>query len=198
MTNDSFDNSTSEKLLKILEAKVNQRYEYLIDVYIKKGPFYVKELLGFDDLDFKQFFDVLVFDHNLIKKIVMMYFDFFVNTMSKFGPHVLRRMLNIENLKYDYIFEDVMDLVGISTGAIVDYVKNNKTPYKIINSGNFGYFRTYLCLKNKKYDDLCVSILKYLIDQFVDGYSFLKNIEDGLKIFDSMNNSRRGQRALKI
>lgn len=197
--NDSQNKGSYENAMAILKAALERRYTVLTEVFIKEGPERLRQAMNFDnEKDWEELFDYLVTKQGVIKKCVLNYMDFFKEIVEKKGPYALRRIFKIESGKYDLDFEEVFDLVAVSTGALYEYVNNNKVVLAgRIQSGESLKLRYELGIEKKKYDGLWVEILDMLMNAVCEKYYDIRTFEHGITAFSNLINSLRTHRSLR-
>ncbi len=188
-----------EKAMAILKAAMERRYDVLTETFVKEGPDRLKELMAYEnEQDWVELFDYLVSKQGVLKKTVMTYMDFFTDFVAKKGPQALRNLFRINESKYDLNFEEIFDLVAISTGALHNYVNDNKMELAHrIRDGKANSLRYELGLNNSKYDDLWFEILDLLMRCVCETAITKSQYDHGLKAFSLLMNKTRQQRSLR-
>ncbi len=188
-----------EKAMAILKAAMERRYNVLTETFIKEGPDKLKELMAYEnEQDWIELFDYLVSKQGVLKKTVMNYMNFFTGFVAQKGPQALRNLFRINETKYDADFEEIFDLVAISTGALQDYINANKVELADrIRAGKANALRYELGLKNAKYDSLWFEILDSLMRYVCDAAITERQYDQGLTAFSLLMNKTREQRSLR-
>lgn len=197
--NNDQQQGTYEKAMAILKAAMERRYNVLTETFIKEGPDKLKELMAYEnEQEWTELFDYLVSKQGVLKKTVMTYMDFFTDFVAQKGPQALRNLFRINADKYDTEFEEIFDLVAISTGALYDYVNANKVELADkIRTGKADKLRYELGLKNSKYDGLWFEILDTLMRCICDVAITERQYDQGLTAFSLLMNKTREQRSLR-
>jgi len=192
-----FDEYQSESgyFLDLLKAGVKDREEELIMTYIQQGPEVVRARAGVaDDESWSLLFDRLVFADDVLVKCVSNFMPFFKGMVAEHGPIVIRKIFDIDDAKYDAVFEKLFDLIAVGGGALYDFVYRHREEFVLkIKRGDGGEIREVLCLGSKRYDVLWGEILRMLIDFVCDGLLADRMNEDGLKALAKLFGAARGE-----
>jgi len=186
-------------LLDNLKDILAVREERLMTVFIQQGPEILKDQLGIrNDHDWKLVFDRLVFSKDVVRRCVVNFMPFFKMMVTEHGPQVLRTIFAIEDSRYDKVYEQVFDLVGVSDGAIHDYVyKNGDELAARVTNGQAGALRQEMGLESSKYDHLWAELLEMMHSRVCAGIENETNLERGLDAFSLMMSAMREHRSLR-
>jgi hypothetical protein len=184
-----------KRIIKILE-----RYQAkLINFYLVNGPSKLRTKLDIQDDDIWEIiFDYLVCEKDVIKLCVRNNPEYIHDVFSEQGPKELRENFAINDRKYDIEWEYVMDYIGVSRGALYDYVNNNIGEFRaLIYKGKTGKIRELLCINKEKYDYVWENILDILLGAVSTQMFTYSMFEQGLHIFSNLYNQGRKHRSLK-
>lgn len=182
------------KLYVILE-----KYEdKLINRYLEYGPDELRKKLNVEsDGLWEVIFDYLVFEKEVVKHCVRNSSAYIHNLFVEKGPVLMRKAFSLENEKYDDIWEYVMDYIGVSRGALYEYVTENAAKYRDkISSGKCMSLRDELCVKKNKYERVWGEILDILLHAVSTEAFTHSAFEHGLGLFSKLYNQGRIQRSL--
>lgn len=189
------------RLLKFrLFALMDKFEDKLIHFYMLKGPSALRDKLGLnnDDKLWKVVFDYLVFEKEAVKFCTRKFPDYTYSLFCEKGPEFVRKGFLIEDKEYDDAWEYVLDYVGISKGALYEFVNNNKNYFKeLIYNGRASQIREELGLTRKKYDKAWEEILDILLECVSFDNMNISMFEHGLKLFSNLYNVGRTHRSLK-
>lgn len=196
----NFDEYQSEAqyFLDLLKVGVADREEDLMVTYIQQGPEAVRAKVGVArDESWRDIFDRLVFNGDVLMKCVVNFMPFFKNMVVEHGPLVLRDIFDIREAKYDSVFERLFDLIAVSNGALYDYAYKNRVDlFSKIKRGEGDLVREALCLTGARYDALWSEILNMLVDAVCDQILEDRMKEDGLKVIVKLFEAVREQRGI--
>jgi hypothetical protein len=132
---------------------------------------------------------------NRIYSLITRFGDKIVNFYVMHGPVKLRKKLNIRN---DNVWEIMIDYIGISHGAMQNFVKNNVGDFKeLIYQGKAGEIRTMLSLDKPKYNATWEEILDLLLEEIsIENFTY-NTYEHSLNMFSNIYNKGRTHRKLK-
>lgn len=182
---------------QILERFAHGREDDLIERYIADGPTELKEKLGFADAAWRVVFDYLVFEHNLLYKTVMNSADFFVDSYIKHGMTHVRDILDVNDLRYDLMWDLVFDFVAISREGLYYHVLENRDKYLVAFRARGGDFvRKVLGVWKEKYEENWLKVLDFLLNAACDGIFSEQTFEHGLRSFSYMINGSRDHRPI--
>jgi hypothetical protein len=182
-----YNNSVSRDVIK----------QFVADFYMR-GPVFLKRKIEKQGENFGSIYSILVFEHNVIKRIVLAHIDFFTKMFAVKGSNYFRQVFLIEDSKYDGIFEEIFDLLAISKGGIYEYIDNNEDfILQCIKKDGPNALRLVLGLNKQKYDELWLQILDGLMEKVCENYSDSRTIESGMKFFTLMMNTLREHRSLR-
>ena len=189
------------RLLKYrLFALMDKFEDKLINFYMLKGPSALRDKLDLNNNEnlWKVVFDYLVFEKEAVKFCTRKFPDYTYSLFCQNGPESLRKSFQIESKEYNDAWEYVLDYVGISKGALYEYVNNNKNYFKgLIYSGNPTQIREELGLTRKKYDKVWEEILDLLLECVSLENMNISMYEHGLKLFSNLYNVGRAHRSLR-
>lgn len=189
------------RLLKYRLFAILDRFESkLLNFYLKKGPLALRDKLDLkcNDKLWKVVFDYLVFEKEAVKFCTRKYPDYTYSLFCEKGPDFLRKSFLIEDKEYNDAWEYVLDYIGISRGALYEYVNNNKNQFKeFIYKGNATKIRDELGLTRKKYDRVWEEILDLLLECVTLENMNISMYEHGLKLFSNLYNVGRVHRSIR-
>lgn len=181
----------------LIERYARGREAKLIESYISEGPTAVKERLGLTDEEWTVIFDFLVFEHNLLYKAVVKSCEFFLNTYVKHGMAHVKDVLDVNDEKYDGIWEVVFDFLVISSEGLYYHVLEYRERYMMAFKARGGDFvRKVLGIWKNKYEENWAKILDLLLHGLCDDIFTEQNYDNGLKAFAYMMNGNREHRAV--
>lgn len=180
--------------------QILKRYrKKLLKRYLEWGPDELRIRLDIeDDREWELIFDYLVFEEKAIHKVVKIQSDYIKEIFTEEGPEFVRSVLYLDPQKYDEIFEHVMEFIGISHGALFDYVRTHEDEFrKYIFNGQASTIREKLGLNSVKYNGVWEEILDLLLDCVnTHAYSY-STYQQGLKLFSQLYNTGRKHRSVK-
>lgn len=171
----------------------------ILQFYLKNGPIELKKKLDIGDEEVWQIvFDYLMFEKEAVKVCVKKNSDYINKIFVNKGPVFLRNSFNIADSKYNDVWEFVMDFIGISHGAIYEYVNKDSLKFKsLIRNGKAGKIRKILYLNKRKYNKVWEEILDLLLECIsFDNFTY-NQFEQGLRFFTNLYNNGRQHRSLK-
>lgn len=195
----SKDTENSRPFKEAVRNLCTLKSEKLIKIFIQSGPEGLRTALGIEREDYyRMVFDELVFNQSALKKCVETFMPYFKYLVVEGGPQVLRRVFEIEEQKYDSVFDTIFELVCIKNGALYDHVfmQRNKYVLQIINNDTRN-LRRGLCLSGKKFDDQWYGILELLQDAVCKKVYPEQKIDNGMRTFARLMNVLREQRSLR-
>jgi len=189
------------RLLKVRLFGILDKFEdKLLNFYLQNGPLALRQKLNLneDDNMWKVVFDYLVYEKEAVKFCTRNFPDYTYSLFCENGPNFLRKSFLIEDKEYNDAWEYVLDYIGISKGALYEYVNNNKNYFKdLIYSGKTTQIRDELGLTRKKYDKVWEEILDLLLDCVSLENMNISMYEHGLKLFSNLYNVGRTHRSLR-
>jgi len=182
-----------------LYAILDKYDEKLVNKYIEYGPDGLREKLGVDsDKLWEVIFDYLVFEKEVVKLCVRNNSAYVHNLFVEKGPSLMRKAFSLQSSKYDDVWEYIMDYIGVSRGALYEYVTENAAKYRDkISRGECKSLRDELCIKNNKYERVWGEILDVLLNAVSTKAFTHSAFEHGIGLFSKLYNQGRVQRSLK-
>lgn len=184
-----------QRIYKLLE-----KYQHkLVEAYIDEGPQELRKKLTIkSNENWMAVMQYLVYEKDVIKLCVRKNTAYIHNFFVEQGPEVLRKVFDIENPDFDEAWEYITDYLGISRGAIYEYVSNHANKFKkLIYEGKPTQIRRDLGLEKEKYDRVWNEILDILLESVsTEKYSY-SVYEQGIRMFMDFYNKGRKQRSLK-
>lgn len=182
----------------LIERYVIDRENVLIERFIKDGPTAIRENLGLSEQSFRVIFDSLVFDHNLLYKTVTQASEFFVDAYVKHGMSHVRGILDVDDSKYDKIFEIIYDFLALSHEGVYYHVLEHRDRYMMAFRARGGDFvRKVLGLWKDKYDGQWRKILDLLLHSVCDDIFSRSTFDHGLRAFAHLMNGTRVHRPVE-
>jgi hypothetical protein len=178
---------------------LNKYGSKLVDLYIEKGPTELRDHLGIksDDI-WKIVFHYLVKEKEAVKYCVRKHADYIHELFAEKGPKMIRKIFQITEEIYDDEWGYVMDYIGISRGALYEYVNNNKDEFRdLIYKGKSAKIREILCIVNEKYSHTWETILDMLLECIATDVYTYNTYEQGLSMFIRFYNQGRKHRSIK-
>ena len=148
----------------------------LTKIYLEEGPDTLKKKLNIESEDvWKLIFEYLIFEKNIVKQCVRRNPEYIHKIFAERGPDFLRHAFQIADERYDDIWEYVMDYIGISRGAIYEYITSRVVELKgDIYNGKIEGIRIKLGLQNIKYDRAWEEIfIQYVRARYAYVYFFI-------------------------
>lgn len=183
------------RIIKLIE-KFDKK---LLKFYLENGPIELKKKLdiGSDEV-WQIVFEYLMYEKEAVKVCVKKNTEYIKQIFINKGPEFLRNSFNITDSKYDDVWEFVMDFIGISHGAIFEYVNKDSIKFKsLIRNGKAGKIRDCLYLTRKKYNKVWEEILDLLLECIsFDNFTHAQ-FEQGIRFFTNLYNNGRQHRSLK-
>jgi len=187
-------NDTLNELRRILEKREAQ----LVEEFFKFGPEYLKEKIEKQGSDFHAVYRSLIKRRDIIKKLTLVYRDYFSAIFVEKGPMAIRSFLKIEDAEFDSVFEEIFDLIAVANGALYEYVKKHEENLaeRVKRKGAIG-IRMELFLNKAKYDGVWLEVMDRLLSKVCAGLRNERQIEDGLMSFSIVMNRLREHRSLR-
>mgnify|MGYP001558092679 FL=1 len=108
-----------------------------------------------------------LFEKKFIFIAVDRFQDFLVDVMTVYGPLRIRHMFQIEDRRYDDLFQSVMLYIGVSREALFLHISRNVPKLlEMFHVQGPEAVRFELHLVGSHYDDLWVKVLDILMDHF--------------------------------
>lgn len=165
-----FDLFSSEEdaIKSMVEAQLKGHEERLLTQFIQKGPEALRaELKIPNDFVWSVVFDHLVFNLDVLKRCIEMFFPFFKDYVLKNGPQALRGLFGIEDARYDSVFEKILDDMVIARGLLFEHMYMHVDAYlKALRTGEGSKIRTELGISSEKYDPVWSEVMNFLLDAF--------------------------------
>ncbi|MCA9374184.1 hypothetical protein KC725_03425 [Candidatus Peregrinibacteria bacterium] len=192
-------NENLKRALEILKKAVQNREAVVVEGFVQLGPDELRKALEIEDGErWQEVFDYMVLHKGVIKHCVRKYMDFFYDFMVDRGPLAIRSAFEIEDAKYDAVFEEIFDLVAIGKGALYDHVKKNMHVYVMsVRDGNANSLREELGLAGKRYQRVWEELLDQFMNAVCDSFYSERDVEQGMFLFDALMNSLREHRSLR-
>lgn len=192
-------NENVKKALEILKKAVQNREAVVVEGFVQLGPDELRKALEIEDGErWQEAFDYMVLNQGVMKHCVRKYMDFFHGFMVDRGPLAIRTAFNIEDAKYDSVFEEIFDLVAIGKGALYDHVQKNMHVYVMtVRDGKADNLRVELGLGAKRYQKVWEELLGQFMNAVCDDLYDQRQVEQGIFLFDALMNSLREHRSLR-
>ncbi len=171
----------------------------LVSNYLEHGPDGVRNMLGItSDRLWEVVFDYLVFEKEVVKHCARNNSPYIHALFAEHGPCAIRSAFQLTGEKYEDVWEYVMDYIGISRGALYEYVTEKSSLYrKQIYSGECLSLRKDLLIEKDKYEHVWGEVLDLLLNA-VSTHAFTHSaFEHGLNLFSTLYNRGRKQRSLR-
>ncbi len=183
------------RIITLIEKYDNK----LLNFYLDNGPYELKKKVDIGNEEvWKLIFDYLMYEKDAVKVCVKKNSNYIKDIFINKGPEFLREAFNIEDTKYDDIWEFVMDFIGISHGALFEYVNKESLKFKsLIRNGKAGKIRDSLYLNKKKYNKVWEEILDLLLECISFDNFTCNQFEQGIRFFTNMYNNGREHRSLR-
>lgn len=166
----SFDQYPSEEqaIKALVESELTGHEERLMTLFIQQGPEVLRSQLKIpNDFVWTVVFDHLVFNLDVLKRCVEMFFPFFKDYVLKNGPLALREVFGIQDKRYDPVFEKLVDDMVIARGLLFEHVYQHTPEYLLtLKQGNGSAIRVQLGIASSKYDPLWQEVVNFLLDAF--------------------------------
>jgi hypothetical protein len=176
---------SEEKAIKsAIEKALNGHEERLMTLFIQQGPQALRTQLKVpNDFVWTIVFDHLVFNLDVLKRCIDLFFPFFKDYVVKNGPVALRELFGIEDARYDEVFEKLLDDMVIARGLLFEHVHAHIDEYLgALKQGRGSDIRTQLGLVPTKYDPTWNEVVNFLLDAFSLDYLKTKQ-KDQTKTF---------------
>ena len=171
----------------------------LLKYFLDNGPNKLKKKLAVEDNElWRLVFNYLVFEKNAVRICFKKNTNYIHSVFAEKGPIHMRKAFKLNDPKYELIWEEVLDFIGIARGALFEYVRNDSNRYKdLIRNGKAEQIRTELGLNKLKYNGVWEDILDLLLES-VSFENFSHSMfEQGLRFFSNMYNTGRTHRSVK-
>ena len=192
-------NEKLKRALEILKKAVQNREAIVVEGFVQMGPDELRRALEIEDgARWQEVFDYMVLHKDVVKHCVRKYMDFFYDFMVDRGPLAIRAVFDIEDSKYDAVFEEIFDLVAIGKGALYAHVKRNMHVYVMtVRDGKADDLREKLGLGAKRYQKVWEELLEEFMYAVCDEFYDEREVEQGIFLFDMLMNSLREPRSLR-
>lgn len=165
-----FDQYASEEqaIREVVHHELQGYEEKLMMLFIQQGPQALRSQLKVSsDFVWGVVFDHLVFDLDVLKRCVDMFFPFFKDYVLKHGPVALREVFGIQDAAYDPVFEKLMDDMVIARGLLFEHIHRHTADYLLaLEKGYSEGIRRQLGMMNAKYDPLWKEVVDFLLDAY--------------------------------
>ncbi len=160
--------SEEEAVKALVAQELNGHEERLMTLFIQQGPEALRQFLKVpSDFVWTVVFDHLVFNLDVLKRCVDLFFPFFKDYVLKKGPLALRDVFGIQDVRYDQVFEKLLDDMVIARGLLFEHVYAHTKEYlEALTQGRGGDIRAQLGLESSKYDPLWKETLDFFLDAF--------------------------------
>jgi len=158
--------SEEEAIKFFIEDQLNGHEERLMTLFIQQGPEVLRSQLKIpNDFVWTVVFDHLVFNLDVLKRCVDMFFPFFKDYVLKNGPLALREVFGIQDSRYDSVFEKLVDDMVIARGLLFEHIYQHTPEYLLaLKRGNGSGIRTQLGLELPKYAPVWKEVVDFLLD----------------------------------
>ncbi|MFA5820866.1 MAG: hypothetical protein WC873_02060 [Candidatus Gracilibacteria bacterium] len=181
----------------ILERFVSGREAGLIERYIMDGPMAMKVEMGVSEAQWRVIFDYLVFEHNLLYKLVASNVEFFSDFYVRHGVAGLRELLDIEAGYYNQVFEAVFDFLAIAHDGLRLHILENREKYLLaLKARGIHYLKKILNVDKAKYEESWLHVLEFLLSAACEAMFSEQSYEHGVRAFSMLVNGTREHRAL--
>ncbi len=165
-----FDQFKSEEhaIKAVVEDALLGHEERLMTLFIQQGPQALRTMLKVpNDYVWSVVFDHLVFNLDVLKRCVDMFFPFFKDYVLKNGPLAMREVFGIEDSRYDTVFEKLVDDMVIARGLFFEHIDAHTSDYlTALQKGRGSDIRAQLGIVPPKYDPLWNEVVNFLLDAF--------------------------------
>ncbi|MBD3156417.1 hypothetical protein GF369_01180 [Candidatus Peregrinibacteria bacterium] len=171
----------------------------LISHYLEHGPEGLRTTLGItSDRLWDVIFDYLVFEKEVVKYCTRNNSAYIHSLFAEHGPRAIRSAFQLNGDKYEDIWEYVMDYIGISRGALYEYVSEKSSLYREhIYRGECLSLRKDLAIEKDKYEHVWGEVLDLLLNAVSTDAFTHSAFEHGLHLFSTLYNRGRKQRSLR-
>lgn len=188
-------NQSDKNLL--LERHVYGRENSLIESYISIGPSEMKEEIGLSDKEWRSIFDYLVFENNLLHKVINENLEFFLDNYIKYGASHVRDIFDINEDRYDMIWSISFDFIAIAHEGLLYHVMQHRDRYvNTLKVRGSDFVRKVLGIWGEKYDEHWGKVLDLLLNATCEDMCAERNFEHGLQAFSYHMNGHRIHRPL--
>jgi len=167
-----FDQFPSEEqaIKALVEVELNGHEERLLTLFIQQGPEALRSQLKVpNDFVWTIVFDHLVFNLDVLKRCVDMFFPFFKDYVIKNGPTALKEVFGIRDARYNSVFEKLLDDMVIARGLLFEHLYAHTREYlEALEQGRGDDIRAQLGLETSKYDPLWKEVVNFLLDAFTN------------------------------
>ena len=188
----------SKRALEALKAVLEKKKFLLSQAFVELGPDALRNYLNLSsEQEWKSVFDYLL-QQGVLRQCILKYLPFFMDLFMAKGPLALRRVFRIESGEYDPVFQEIVDLVGISHGALYAYVESNRDEFaRRISSGSVKTLRRELGLDARRYDVTWSEVLDMLVAAVCDRATEDRTYDEGLRAFSMLMNGLRTHRSIR-
>ena len=177
-----------------------RRYDdKLVSHYLEHGPDGLRNILGITSEGlWDVVFDYLVFEKEVVKYCTRNNSPYIHSLFAEHGPRAIRSAFQLNGEKYEDVWEYVMDYIGVSRGALYEYVTEKSSLYREqICRGECLSLRKNLAIEKDKYEHVWGEVLDLLLNA-VSTHAFTHSaFEHGLHLFSTLYNRGRKQRSLR-
>lgn len=175
--------SEEQAIRAAIDEALKGHEERLMTLFIQQGPEALRrELKVPNNFVWTIVFDHLVFNLDVLKRCIEMFFPFFKDYVLKNGPLALRDLFGIQDARYDVVFEKLLDDMVIARGLLFEHVHANIHAYlQALKKGQD--IRAQLGLAPEKYETLWKEVVNFLLDAFSLEYLQMKQKEQTKTFF---------------
>jgi hypothetical protein len=173
--------------------------EKLLEYYLNEGPQELRRKLNVkSDGQWRFIMQYLVYEKDAVKLCVRKNTAYIHNFFAEHGPNVLRKVFDINHNNFDEAWEYVIDYLGVSRGALYEYITNNPAEFKkLVYNGESSKIRSILNIEKEKYNRVWNEILDILLESVTTEKFSFSYFEQGIRMFTSFYNKGRNHRSLK-
>lgn len=180
-----------------LEALFKGREDELVKKYITQGPSALKKELKLKEYEWKQVFDYLVFNHDLLYKTVTNSPIFFTDMYVKHGIRHVRDVLDVYWSKYDEVCERVFDFLAIERNGLYFHVMEYRDKYYLaLTTRGTEFLKILLGILDEKYEESWFKVLDTMLNANVDAMMSEKAFDIALAKFCKIAEDGRKHRAI--
>lgn len=179
----------------VIERFLKGKESLFVDKYIADGPSKLQKSLKISDKEWQVVFDYLVFEENLLYKCIIANKDFFTDIYIKFGSAHVREVLDIQEMKYDVIWEMLFDFIAIANENLYFHVLEHRDRYMTaLKARGTDFVRKVLGIWKPKYEENWAKVLNFLLHAVCDAIFSEQTFDHGLRAFSLIMNGMREHR----
>lgn len=154
---------------QLINYFVDGQEEACLEVFFSEGPAGLRVYLGVpEDRDdvWESVYDYFLFEQKFFLNAAMKFQDFLTDVMTAYGPRRVREIFQIEDPKYDELFDGVFRYLAVSREGLFFYVKrNSERLISDLSVQGSDSVRAELHLTGDRYDEIWKEVLDIFLER---------------------------------